>query len=185
MSEMQTTTWHGTTILSVRKGKEVVVVADSQVSIGDLILKSNVSKVRRLGKAGEVIAAFSGSTADAVTLFHLLETKLEASPHQLIRACVDLAKDWRADPVLRGLNAMMTIVNSTHALMITGDGNVLESENGLIGIGVGGPFALSAARALLDVEGLSATEIAEKAMRIAAEICIYTNSNIVVERIEA
>lgn len=184
MAEIESTTWHGTTILSVRKGKEVVVACDSQVFTGDRTLKSNVSKVRRLGKTVDVIAGFTGSTADAAILFQLLETKHEQNPHQLVRSCVDLAKDWRGDDKLRGIHGMMIIVNSSHAMMITGSGDVLESENGLIGIGVGGPFALSAAKALLDIEALSAKDIAEKAMTIAAEICAYTNSNVVFEIIE-
>jgi len=184
MAEIESRVWHGTTILSVRKEKEVVVACDGQVSLGDRILKSNVSKVRRLGK-GDVIAGFSGSTADSLALFEHLEANLAQNPHQLIRACVDLSKMWRKDPYLRGLESMMIVVNSTHSLVLTGSGDVLESENGLIGIGAGGPYALSAARALLEIEGLSAKVIAEKAMSIAAEICVYTNSNIVIEGIEA
>jgi ATP-dependent HslUV protease, peptidase subunit HslV len=183
MTEKESIGWRGTTILSVRKGNEVVIAGDGQVSMGNIILKSNVRKVRRLGK-GDVIAGFAGSTADALALFERLETKLEQNPHQLIRACVDLAKDWRRDRYLRRLDAMMAVVNSTHSLILTGTGDVLEPENGIIGIGSGGPYALSAARALLDIEGLSARTIVEKAIGIAAEICVYTNSNIVVESIE-
>ncbi len=171
---------HGTTILAVRKGKDIVVAGDGQVSMGSLILKSNVRKVRRLGK-GDVIAGFAGSTADALALFERLEVKLEQNPHQLIRACVDLAKDWRKDRYLRRLEAMMAVVNSTHSLILTGGGDVVEPEDGIIGIGSGGPYALAAARALIDVEGLTATKIAEKALNIAADMCVYTNRNIVVE----
>jgi ATP-dependent HslUV protease subunit HslV len=182
MTEDERPVWRGTTILSVRKGNEVVVAGDGQVTMGSLILKSNVRKVRRLGK-GDVIAGFAGSTADALALFDRLEAKLEQNPHQLTRACVDLAKDWRRDRYLRRLDAMMAVVNSTHSLILTGGGDVLEPEDGLIGIGSGGPYALSAARALLDLEGFSATMIAEKAMKVAADICVYTNKNIVIESI--
>ncbi|MBY0500971.1 MAG: ATP-dependent protease subunit HslV [Alphaproteobacteria bacterium] len=175
--------WHGTTILSVRKGNNVVVAGDGQVSMGSIVLKSNVRKVRRLGK-GDVIAGFAGSTADALALFERLEVKLEQNPHQLVRACVDLAKDWRRDRYLRRLEAMMAVVSSTHSLILTGTGDVLEPEDGLIGIGSGGPYALSAARALIDIENLSAEKIAQKAMNIAADICVYTNNNIIIENIE-
>lgn len=180
MTESGAPSWHGTTILAVRKGKEVVVAGDGQVSMGNLILKSNVRKVRRLGK-GDVIAGFAGSTADALALFERLEAKIDENPHQLIRACVDLAKDWRRDRYLRRLEAMMAVVNSTHSLILTGSGDVLEPEDGIIGIGSGGPYALAAARALLTVEGLTAQEIAERAMNIAADICVFTNRNIVLE----
>lgn len=181
--ENQMTPWHGTTILSVRKGTNVVVAGDGQVSMGSIVLKSNVRKVRRLGK-GDVIAGFAGSTADALALFERLEVKLEQNPHQLVRACVDLAKDWRRDRYLRRLEAMMAVVSPTHSLILTGTGDVLEPEDGLIGIGSGGPYALSAARALIDIEGLSAEKIAQKAMNIAADICVYTNNNIIIENIE-
>lgn len=174
--------WHGTTILSVRKGNEVVVAGDGQVTMGNLVLKSNVRKVRRLGK-GDVVAGFAGSTADALALFERLEAKLEQNPHQLIRACVDLAKDWRRDRYLRRLEAMMAVVNSTHSLILTGTGDVLEPEDGLIGIGSGGPYALAAARALLDTEGMTASNIAEKAMNVAADLCIYSNKNIIIESV--
>ena len=180
MSENEFKSWRGTTILSVRKGKDVVIAGDGQVSMGNLILKSNVRKVRRLGK-GDVISGFAGSTADALALFERLEAKLEQHPQQLTRACVDLAKDWRKDRYLRRLDAMMAAVNSTHSLILTGAGDVFEPEDGLIGIGSGGAYALAAARALLDIEEYTAKMIAEKAMNIAAEICIYTNKNIVIE----
>lgn len=183
MMENQMIPWHGTTILSVRKGKNVVVAGDGQVSMGNIVLKSNVRKVRRLGK-GDVIAGFAGSTADALALFERLEVKLEQNPHQLVRACVDLAKDWRRDRYLRRLEAMMAVVSPTHSLILTGTGDVLEPEDGLIGIGSGGPYALSAARALIDMDGLTAEQIAQKAMNIAADICVYTNNNIIIENIE-
>jgi ATP-dependent HslUV protease subunit HslV len=175
--------WHGTTILCVRKGKEVVIAGDGQVSMGNLILKSNAKKVRRLGK-GDVIAGFAGSTADALALFERLEIKLEQNPHQLVRACVELAKDWRRDKYLRRLEAMMAVANAETSLILTGVGDVLEPEDGLIGIGSGGAFALSAARALMDIDGLSAQTIAEKAMNIAAGICVYTNTNFTIENIK-
>lgn len=183
MIENETTSWRGTTILSVRKGNDVVIAGDGQVTMGNIILKSNVRKVRRLGK-GDIIAGFAGSTADALALFERLEAKIEQNPHQLIRACVDLAKDWRRDRYLRRLDAMMAVVNPYHSLVLTGTGDVLEPEDGLIGIGSGGPYALAAARALMDVKGFTAKKIAEKAMNIAAEICIYSNKNFVIESIE-
>ncbi len=183
MKENEPTAWQGTTILSVRKGKEVLIAADGQVTTGNLILKSNVRKVRRLGK-GDVIAGFAGSTADALFLFERLEAKIEQNPHQLIRACVDLAKDWRRDPYLQHLDAMMAIVNSTHSLIVTSKGDVLESESGLMGIGAGGAYALAAAHALFDIEGFTIEMIVEKSMNIAAEMCVYTNTSIVVEKIE-
>ncbi|MBY0273205.1 MAG: ATP-dependent protease subunit HslV [Alphaproteobacteria bacterium] len=181
-NESNSNSWRGTTILSVRKGNEVVVAGDGQVTMGNLILKSNVRKVRRLGK-GDVVAGFAGSTADALALFERLEAKLEQNPHQLIRACVDLAKDWRKDRYLRRLEAMMAVVNSTHSLILTGTGDVLEPEDGLIGIGSGGPYALAAARALLDTKGMTALTIAEKAMNVAADLCIYSNKNIIIESV--
>ncbi|EKE09432.1 MAG: ATP-dependent protease peptidase subunit [uncultured bacterium] len=182
MIQNESTSWHGTTILSVRKNDQVVVAGDGQVTMGNLILKSNVRKVRRLGK-GDVVAGFAGSTADALALFERLEEKLEQNPHQLIRACVDLAKDWRRDRYLRRLEAMMAVVNVTHSLILTGTGDVLEPEDGLIGIGSGGPYALAAARALLDIENTTALSIAEKAMNVAADICIYSNRNIIIEAV--
>jgi ATP-dependent HslUV protease subunit HslV len=172
--------WHGTTILSVRKGDRVVVAGDGQVSFGNTVMKSNARKVRPLGK-GNVIAGFAGATADAFTLFERLEAKLETYPQQLTRACVELAKDWRTDRYLRRLEAMMAVADGTTSLVLTGTGDVLEPEDGLIGIGSGGSFALSAARALIDIDGLDAEAIARKAMRIAGDICIYTNQNVVVE----
>jgi ATP-dependent HslUV protease, peptidase subunit HslV len=172
--------WHGTTILSLRKGNQVVVAGDGQVSFGATVVKSNARKVRRLGKAS-VIAGFAGATADAFALFERLEAKLEQHPGQLQRACVELAKDWRTDRYLRRLEAMMAVADQSTSLVLTGTGDVLEPEEGLIGIGSGGPYALSAARALIDIEGLDAETIARKAMGIAADICIYTNRNITLE----
>jgi ATP-dependent HslUV protease subunit HslV len=175
--------WHGTTILSVRKGGQVVVAGDGQVSLNNTIIKANARKVRRLGK-GDIIAGFAGSTADAFTLLERLEAKLERHPGQLMRACVELAKDWRTDRYLRRLEAMMAVADAGVSLVITGNGDVLEPADGLIGIGSGGAFAQAAARALLDVEGLSAEQIARRAMAIAAEICVFTNQHLTVETIE-
>ncbi|MGH6931012.1 MAG: ATP-dependent protease subunit HslV [Dongiaceae bacterium] len=172
--------WHGTTILSVRKGEQVVVAGDGQVSLGNTVIKSNARKVRRLGK-GDVIAGFAGATADALALFERLEGKLEQHPGQLARACVELAKDWRTDRFLRRLEAMMAVADRNVSLVLTGTGDVLEPEDGLIGIGSGGSFALAAARALIDHDGMDAEAIARKSMGIAADICIYTNRNIVLE----
>jgi ATP-dependent HslUV protease subunit HslV len=171
---------HATTILTVRKGGHVVVAGDGQVSLGQTVLKSNARKVRRLGKGGEVIAGFAGATADAFTLSERLEAKLEAYPGQLTRACVELAKDWRTDRFLRRLEAMMIVADATTTLVLTGTGDVLEPEAAVMGIGSGGLYALAAARALLDTPA-SAEEIARKAMAIAADICVYTNRNLVVE----
>jgi ATP-dependent HslUV protease subunit HslV len=172
--------WHGTTILSVRKNGQVVVAGDGQVSFGNTVMKSNAKKVRRLGK-GDVIAGFAGATADALALFERLEAKLEQHPGQLARACVELAKDWRTDRYLRRLEAMMAVADKSVSLVLTGTGDVLEPEDGLIGIGSGGSFALAAARALADMDGMGAEAIARKAMGIAADICIYTNRNVTVE----
>ncbi len=172
--------WHGTTILSVRKGAEVVIAGDGQVSVGPTIVKSNASKVRRLGD-GKIIAGFAGATADAFTLFERLESKLEEHPGQLTRACVELAKDWRTDRYLRRLEAMMAVADPKVSLMLTGTGDVVEPEDGLIGLGSGGNFALAAARALIGLDGLSAEDVTRKAMAIAADICVYTNENVVVE----
>ncbi|MBM3597147.1 MAG: ATP-dependent protease subunit HslV [Alphaproteobacteria bacterium] len=178
MSEPQI--WHGTTILSVRKGGKVVVAGDGQVSLGSTVVKSNAKKVRRLA-GGKVIAGFAGATADAFTLFERLEGKLEKHPGQLTRACVELAKDWRTDRYLRRLEAMMAVADAEVSLVVSGNGDVLEPEDGLIGIGSGGSFALAAARALIEIDGMDAHAIAEKAMKIAADICIYTNDKIVIE----
>ncbi|MBM19447.1 MAG: HslU--HslV peptidase proteolytic subunit [Stappia sp.] len=177
------TGWHGTTILSVRKGGKVVIAGDGQVSLGQTVIKSTARKVRPLAK-GDVIAGFAGATADAFTLFERLEAKLEQYPGQLMRACVELAKDWRTDRYLRRLEAMMLVADKSVSLVLTGTGDVLEPEGGVMGIGSGGNYALSAARALADTE-LSAEEIARKAMAIAADICVYTNGNLTVETLDA
>jgi ATP-dependent HslUV protease subunit HslV len=176
--------WRGTTVLSVRKGDQVVIAGDGQVTLGNTVIKSNARKVRRLGK-GDVIAGFAGATADALTLFERLEGKLEAHPGQLTRACVELAKDWRMDRYLRRLEAMMAVADVSTSLVLTGTGDVLDPEDGLIGIGSGGPFALAAARALVDLDTFSAEAVARKAMEIAAGICIYTNDNLIIESISA
>lgn len=175
--------WHGTTILSVRKGGKVVIAGDGQVSMGQTVVKSNARKVRRLGK-GNVIAGFAGATADAFTLFERLEAKLETYPGNLTRACVELAKDWRTDRYLRRLEALMAVADKDVSLLLTGTGDVLEPEDAIIGIGSGGNYALAAARALIDLP-LSAEEIARKAMSIAAEICVYTNGNLTLEALDA
>ena len=171
---------HGTTILSVRKNGRVVVAGDGQVTFGQTVLKSNAKKVRRLAK-GEVIAGFAGATADAFALFERLEAKLEQHPGQLARACVELAKDWRTDRYLRRLEAMMAVADKQVSLIVSGTGDVVEPEDAIIGIGSGGAYALAAARALNDVEGLDAEAIVRKAMGIAAGICIYTNNSITLE----
>ena len=175
-------TWHGTTILSVRKNGEVVVAGDGQVTFGNTVIKGRANKVRRLS-SGSVIAGFAGATADAFTLFERLEAKLEQHPQQLTRACVELAKDWRTDRYLRRLEAMMAVADADHSLILSGNGDVLEPEDGLIGIGSGGPFALSAARALITENSVSAEQIAYRSMKIAADMCIYTNENITIEKI--
>jgi ATP-dependent HslUV protease, peptidase subunit HslV len=175
--------FHATTILMVRKGGRVVIGGDGQVSLGQTVIKGNARKVRRLGK-GDVIAGFAGATADAFTLFERLEAKLEQYPGQLTRACVELAKDWRTDRYLRRLEAMMLVADKSAGLVLTGTGDVLEPEGGVMAIGSGGNYALAAARALADGD-LDAEAIVRKAMGIAAEICVYTNGNLVIETIEA
>jgi len=172
--------WHGTTVLSVRKGGQVVVAGDGQVTFGATVMKSNARKVRRLGR-GDVIAGFAGATADALALFERLEAKLEQHPGQLARACVELAKDWRTDRYLRRLEAMMAVADQSVSLVLSGTGDVLEPEDGLIGIGSGGTFALAAARALVDRDDFTAEEIARRALAIAADICVYTNRNVTIE----
>ena len=180
----ENTTWHGTTILSVRKNGAVVIAGDGQVSLGPTVIKANARKVRRLGADNSVIAGFAGATADAFTLFERLEGKLEQHPGQLTRACVELAKDWRTDRYLRRLEAMMAVADEKVSLIVSGTGDVLEPEDSLIGIGSGGNYALSAARALLDRDDMSAEDIARRALEIAAGICVYTNDNIIVEKLE-
>ena len=177
------TVWHGTTILSVRKNGKVVIAGDGQVSMGDTIMKGNARKVRPLGK-GDVIAGFAGATADAMTLFERLEAKIEQYPGQLMRACVELAKDWRTDRFLRRLEALMIVADAEVTLVLTGNGDVLEPEEGVVGIGSGGNYALAAARALADMD-LGAEEVARKAMKIAADICVYTNNTLTVESLDA
>jgi ATP-dependent HslUV protease, peptidase subunit HslV len=174
------TNWHGTTILSVRKDGKVVMIGDGQVTMGNTVVKHNARKLRRLGN-GSVIAGFAGATADALTLFERLEAKLEQYPEQLARAAVELAKDWRTDRYLRRLEAMMAVADKNVSLILSGTGDVLEPEGGLIGIGSGGNYALAAARAMIDIPGLDAETIARKAMAIAAEICIYTNDKVTIE----
>ncbi len=174
--------WHGTTILTVRKGDTVVIAGDGQVSIGDSIIKQTARKVRPVGK-GNVIGGFAGTTADAFTLFERLEGKLEQYPEQLLRACVELAKDWRTDRYLRRLEAMMIVADRATTLVLTGTGDVLEPDGGVMAIGSGGNYALAAARALIDSD-LDAQTIARRAMQIAADICVYTNDRVVVESLE-
>ena len=189
MQTSQSDLWHGTTILTVRKGGVVAIGGDGQVSIGQTIVKSNAKKVRRLGKAGpgglgDVIGGFAGATADAFTLFERLEAKLKQYPGQLTRAAVELAKDWRTDRYLRRLEAMMLVADKDVSLVLTGTGDVLEPESGVMGIGSGGNYALAAARALAD-SSLDAEEIVRKSLDIAAEICVYTNRNVTVEILKA
>lgn len=173
---------HATTILSVRKNGAVVIAGDGQVSFGDTVIKANARKVRRLSD-GKILAGFAGATADAFTLFERLEGKLEQYPAQLTRACVELAKDWRTDRYLRRLEAMMAVSDAQTSLMLSGNGDVLEPEDGIIGLGSGGAYALAAARALIEIEELDAEAVARKAMSIAAKICIYTNENVIMETI--
>ena len=175
--------WHGTTILAVRKDKEVVIAGDGQVSLGQTVIKGTAKKVRRLSPGGmDVLAGFAGSTADAFTLLERLEAKLEAMPGKLARASVELAKDWRMDKYLKNLEAMLIVSDGIDLLVITGAGDVLEPENGVAAIGSGGNFALAAARALMDSDK-NAETIAREAMAIAADICVYTNGNLTVEKI--
>ena len=174
--------WHGTTILSVRKNGQVVIAGDGQVTMGHVVVKSNARKVRFLSN-GSVLAGFAGATADAFTLFEKLEGKLEKYSNQLQRACVELAKDWRTDKYLRRLEAMMAVVDKENSFILTGNGDVLQPEDGIIGIGSGGNYALSAARALIDTD-MSAEEIARKSLKIAGDICIYTNHSVTLEKIE-
>ena len=183
MAEQDFPGWHGTTILGIRRGGEVVVAGDGQVSLGQTVIKGTARKVRRLSPGGhDVVAGFAGSTADAFTLLERLEAKLEASPGQLQRAAVELAKDWRTDKYLQKLEAMLIVTDGTSLLVVTGAGDVLEPEHDVAAIGSGGNYALAAARGLMETE-LSAEEIARKAMAIAADICVYTNGNLTVETI--
>jgi ATP-dependent HslUV protease, peptidase subunit HslV len=182
MADQKFPGWRGTTILSVRKNGTVVIAGDGQVSLGDTVIKANARKVRTLGD-GSVIAGFAGATADAFTLFERLESRLEQYPGQLTRACVEMAKDWRTDRYLRKLEAMMAVADKDVSLVLTGTGDVLEPEDSLMGIGSGGNYALAAARALIDIDDMDAEAIARKAMGIAANICVYTNGNVIVEKL--
>ncbi len=175
--------WHATTIVSVRKGGKIVIAGDGQVTLGQTVIKHNARKVRRLSK-GDVIAGFAGATADAFTLLERLEAKLEQYPGQLMRACVELAKDWRTDRYLRRLEAMMIVADKSSTLVLTGTGDVLEPEHGIAAIGSGGNYALAAARAL-DETDWDAEKIARRAMEIAGDICVYTNGNVIVESLDA
>jgi len=180
--------FHGTTILAVRKGNQVAIGGDGQVSFGNTVMKATARKVRRLGGGqsggGNVIGGFAGATADALTLFERLEAKLEQHKGQLARACVELAKDWRMDRYLRRLEAMMLVADKETTLLLAGTGDVLEPENGIAAIGSGGPYALAAARALADGEK-NAEEIVRRSLEIAADICIYTNRNIIIETVQS
>ncbi|MBO9395324.1 MULTISPECIES: ATP-dependent protease subunit HslV [unclassified Shimia] len=184
MSEDQFPGWHGTTIIGVKKGGEVVIAGDGQVSLGQTVIKGTARKVRRLSPGGhEIVAGFAGSTADAFTLLERLEAKLEATPGQLARASVELAKDWRTDKYLQKLEAMLIVSDGTDIFVITGAGDVLEPEHDVTAIGSGGNFALAAGRALMDTD-LTAEEVARKAMAIAGDICVYTNGNLTLETIK-
>lgn len=174
---------HGTTILSVRKDNMTVVIADGQITLGNAVVKTTARKLRSIAN-GKIKVGFAGSTADALTLFEKLESKLEMYQDQLTRACVELAKDWRTDKFLRKLEAMMIVVDKSKTFIISGIGDVIEVEDGIAAIGSGGNFALSAARALFDVDGLNAEKIARKSMKIAADLCIYSNHNTTIEIIE-
>jgi len=174
--------WHGTTILGVKKGGKTVIAGDGQVSMGNTVMKPNAKKVRRIGEKGDVIGGFAGATADAFTLFERLEKKLEASRGQLLRAAVELAKDWRTDKYLRNLEAMMIVADAETLLILTGNGDVLEPEGGIAAIGSGGNYALAAARALTDYEQDPET-LARRAMAIAAEVCVFTNDQLTIETI--
>ncbi len=177
------TPWHGTTILCVRKGDAIVIAGDGQVSMGDTVVKANACKIRRLGD-GRILAGFAGATAHAFTLFERLEAKLERHAGQLTRACVELAKDWRTDRYLRRLQALMAVADRSASLLVSGTGDVLEPDDGLIGIGSGGNYALAAARALIDIDGLDAEAVARKAMAVAANICVYTNESVSLEKLD-
>jgi ATP-dependent HslUV protease subunit HslV len=172
--------WHGTTILCIRRDNQVAMAGDGQVSLGNTVIKGNARKVRRIGN-GAVLAGFAGATADAFTLLERLEAKLERFPSQLERACVELAKDWRTDRYLRRLEAMMAVADKDRSFTLTGQGDVLEPEDGVIAIGSGGNFALAAARALMEMPGITAEDTARRAMKIAADICVYTNHSLIVE----
>ena len=181
MSDTDFPGWHGTTIIGVRKGGEVVIAGDGQVSLGQTVIKGTARKVRKLSPGGyDIIAGFAGSTADAFTLLERLEAKLEATPGQLQRAAVELAKDWRTDKYLQKLEAMLIVTDGTELYVVTGAGDVLEPEHDVTAIGSGGNYALAAGRALMDTD-LDAEAVARKAMAIASDICVYTNGNLTVE----
>ncbi len=175
--------FHATTIVGIQKNGQTVIAGDGQVSLGPTIMKAGARKVRRLA-SGDVIVGFAGATADAFTLFERLENKLELYPGQLMRSCVELAKDWRTDRYLRKLEAMIIVADKDNLLIVTGGGDVLSPDDGIAAIGSGGNYALSAARALSDIESLSAEDIARRSMKIAGDICVYTNHNIIVEKLE-
>ncbi len=183
MPQETQTPWHGTTILCIRKGDSVVVAGDGQVTMGATIVKAGALKLRRLGE-GRIIAGFAGATADAFTLFERLEAKLERHPAQLTRACVELAKDWRTDRYLRRLEALMAVADAKTSLLLSGTGDVLEPDDGIVAIGSGGNYALAAARALIDRNDLDAEAIARKAMAITAGICVYTNTDVTLEKLD-
>jgi len=183
MAKDQFPGWHGTTIIGVRKDGEVVIAGDGQVTLGQTVIKGTARKVRRLTTGGQdVVAGFAGSTADAFTLLERLETKLEATPGQLARAAIELAKDWRTDKYLQKLEAMLIVTDGSELLVITGAGDVLQPEHDVAAIGSGGNYALAAARAMMEQDG-SAEDVARRAMAIAADICVYTNGNLTVEKI--
>ena len=173
--------WHGTTIVLIRKGNQTIVAGDGQVSLGNTVLKSKAKKVRKIEKRN-VIAGFAGSTADALTLFERLEAKLEKHAGNLTRAAVELAKDWRPDKYLRRLEALMAVADKEKSFIISGTGDVLEPEDGIIGIGSGGNYALAAAKVLIETN-MSAEEIAKKSLKVASEICVFTNNNVTMEKV--
>ena len=181
MENQQDASWHGTTIISVRKGNQVVIAGDGQVSLGNTVIKSTAQKVRKLANSN-VIAGFAGATADAFTLFERLEEKLEKHPNQLTRACVELAKDWRTDKYLRRLEALMAVGDKENSYIISGTGDVLEPEGDVIGIGSGGNYALAAGKVLMGTD-MNAEQLAKKAIEVAAEICVFTNNNVKIEKI--
>ena len=181
MKRQNKKSWHSTTVVSIRNAGEVVIAADGQVTLGDSVMKDNAKKVRILSE-GKVITGFAGATADAFALFERLEGKLEKSSNNLMRACVELAKDWRTDRYLRRLEAMMLVADKEYSLILSGTGDILEPKNGMMAIGSGGNFALAAARAL-EKSKMNAEEIARKSLEIASDLCIYTNNNIVLEKI--
>ncbi|MEL7199644.1 MAG: ATP-dependent protease subunit HslV [Pseudomonadota bacterium] len=176
------TQWHGTTIVGIKRGDKTVIAGDGQVSMGNTVMKPNARKVRRIGEGGKVIAGFAGATADAFTLFERLEAKLEQYSGQLLRAAVELAKDWRTDKYLRNLEALMIVADKETLLVLTGNGDVLEPEGGIAAIGSGGNYALAAARALAEYEE-DAEQIARKSMAVAADICVFTNGNLTLETV--